>query len=157
MRAIASKAARYDRAAFRAPPMSYASIARQANATVSRSIAAWAGGSTCCQEARRVNLAVAAYHVEPVGLAEVGVRGPPVRRLEDAGRDVPGREVGDRVATGLEEQHRVVGRATTLPASSTLIFRRSGSAYSIRSGMGVVVMNAPLGVRPRSPCCMKGP
>src|SRR5262245_17951641 len=43
------------------------------------------------------------------------------------------------------------------PPSSTLILRRSGSAKSSRSGIGLPVRNLPLGSCPKGPCCHESP
>src|SRR5438477_5771710 len=45
----------------------------------------------------------------------------------------------------------------TVPPSSTLILRRSGSTKSTRSGIGASVTNVPLGSRPSGPCCHESP
>jgi len=61
------------------------------------------------------DVAIAANHVEPLRFAEVRVLGPVVRGLEDAAGDVAEREIGDRVATWLEEEHGVVASGDDAP------------------------------------------
>jgi hypothetical protein len=54
------------------------------------------------------DLAVAADDVEPFRVAEVRVPRLAVRGLQNAVRDVAGREVGDRVPSRLEQEHRAI-------------------------------------------------
>ena len=119
-------------------------------------IAACSGSATCCQ-APRAALRVAADDLEPGGLAEVGVLGAVVGRPQravgevgDAGSTPPGsgpaRRAGPRRRSG----------DPVRPPSSARIRRRSGSAYSTRSGMPGT-RNRPLGLRPSGPCCHERP